>query len=158
MHQVSIRKIILNDYAAFLLTVGGPVMLALSVFAAVFGFIPRIRRRGGRVIDPELAIVFCVVAVILTAVLLCLLSRRIGRIKAILLSGPRAKARVLEIGFLKDRGRIEFEYAHQGRQHRTGSAIMKNKRTTAIHSGDEIEVALDPGDASRAFVVELYRA
>jgi len=158
MHQVSIRKIILNDYAAFLMTVGGPVMLALSAFTALFGFIPRLRRRGGRVVDPELAQIFCVVAVILTVILLVQLARRIARTKAILVSGPRVKAKVLEIAFIKDRGRVEFEYTLDGRQYTTGTAIMKNKRTTAIHPGDELDAAIDRANPARAYLVDLYIA
>lgn len=158
MQQVSIRKIILNDYAAFLLTVGGPVMLAISGFAAVFGFVPRFRRRGGRVVEPELAYVLCAAAIVATVILFVLLARRIARIKATLVSGPRVKAKVLGIAFIKDRGRVEFDYTLDGRQFTTGAAIMKNKQTTAISPGDEIEVAIDRADPTRAFVVDLYLA
>ena len=56
------------------------------------------------------------------------------------------------------RGRIEFEYRHNGQEHRTGVAVMKNKQTTAISPGDEIEVALDPDNAGKAYVVHLYCA
>jgi hypothetical protein len=100
----------------------------------------------------------CVIAVVVTVVLFYLLSRRISRIKRILADGSRTKARVLQIGFVKDRGRIEFEYTHNGRQYRTGVAVMKNKQTTAISQGDEIEVAVDPDDPRNAFVLQLYCA
>jgi hypothetical protein len=158
MSQASTGKIIMNDYAAFLLTIGGPIALAISAFTAAFGFIPSIRHRGGQQVDPQFIMGMCVVAVVVTMLLFYMLSRRISRIKRILADGSRTKAKVLEIGFIKDRGRIEFEYTYGGQQHRTGTAVMKNKQTTAISPGDEIEVALDPVDPRRAFVVQLYCA
>ena len=156
MNKVSVRKIILNDYAAFLLTVAGPIMLAISGFTAVFGFIPRFRLRGGQAVGPEAATIAFVIAVVLTLLLLFLLARRISRISRILASGPRTRAKVLNIAFFKDRGRMEFEYPHDGEIQTTGTAIMKNKHTTAIGVGDEIEIAIDRSDPSRALVVGLY--
>jgi len=110
MRKVLVRKIILNDYVAFLLTVGGPVALALSAFTATMGFIPSIRNRGGQEVDPQFIIGICAVAVIVTVLLFFLLSRRISRIKSILADGPRAKATVLWIGFVKDRRRLSCSY------------------------------------------------
>ncbi|HUE71078.1 MAG TPA: DUF3592 domain-containing protein [Pirellulaceae bacterium] len=156
MHQVSTRKIILNDYVAFLLTIGGPIALAISAFTAVFGFIPSIRNRGGQEVDPQFIIGMCVVAVVLTLLLFFLLWRRIARIRNILATGPRTKAKVLGIGFFKDRGRIDFEYTHNGQQYATGTAVMKNQQTTSIAAGDEIEVALDPENPLKALIVHLY--
>jgi hypothetical protein len=156
MRQPSIGKIILNDYASFLLAIGGPIALAITAFTAALGFIPRAGARGGRAVDPQFAAAACVFAVIITVLLLFLLARRISRIKRILAAGPRTKASVLDVGFFKDRGRIEFEYTHNGRQYTTGTAIMKNKQTTAISPGDEIEVAVDPDNPRKAFVVQLY--
>ena len=158
MPQPSISKIILNDYAAFLLTIGGPIALALSAFTAAFGFLPSVRKRGGQEVDPQFIIGISVAATILTAFLFYLLSRRVSRIKKVLANGPRATAKVTEIGFFKDRGRVEYEYIHNAQTHKTGTAIMKNKQTTAIDSGDEIEVAIDPGNPNWALIVQLYVA
>jgi len=102
--------------------------------------------------------VLCAAAVVVTVILFVLLARRIARIKATLVSGPRVKAKVLGIGFMKDRGRVEFEYTLEGQHYASGAAIMKNKQTTAISPGDEIEVAIDRADPTRAFVVDLYLA
>ena len=63
MPQPSTRKIILNDYAAFLLTIGGPIALAVSAFTAAFGFIPSIRNRGGHEVDPQFIMGMCAVVV-----------------------------------------------------------------------------------------------
>jgi hypothetical protein len=98
----------------------------------------------------------CAVSVLLTMFLFFLLARRISRIKRILADGPRAEATVLDIDFEKDRGRVEFEYSHDGQKYKTATAIMKNKQTEELAAGDEIEVAVDPTNPRRALIVELY--
>ncbi len=158
MRPVSVIKIILNDYFAFLLTVGGPIAIAISAFTAIFGFIPNIRNREGKEVNPQFIFGMSIVAVVLAVLLVFLLFLRISRIKNILAHGIHAKAKVLEIWFFKDRGRVEFEYTHNGQKHTTGTAIMKNKQTIAMVPGDEIEVAIDPDNAHRAFIVPLYCA
>jgi hypothetical protein len=158
MPTPSLSRIILNDYGAFLLAIGGPIALVISAFTAAFGFIPSIRGRGGQEVDPQFMMGMCVVAGIITILLFFLLSRRISRIKRILIDGQRTRAKVLEISFFKDRGRIEFEYTHGDQQHKTGAAVMKNKVATAISPGDEVDVALDPDNSRKALVVQLYCA
>jgi hypothetical protein len=156
--QPSTSKILLNDYAAFLLAIGGPIAIAVSALTAAFGFIPSIRNRGGQEVDAQFTVGMCVVAGVFAVLMFVLLLRRIAHIKRVLASGVRTSAKVLEVGFFKDRGRIEFEYTHHGQEHRTGIAVMKNKETTAISPGDEIELALEPENAAKAYVVQLYCA
>lgn len=156
MSKVSTGKIIKNDYAAFLLTIGGPISLAISGFAAVFSFIPGGRGQAGQAVDPQFARGMCVVAALLTVLLFALLAKRISRLKRIIGTGPRATATVREIGFFKDRGRVEFEYVHDGQQYQTRTAVMENKQTKALVSGSEIEVAMDPMNPEKALIVQLY--
>jgi len=156
MHKVSLRKIILNDYAAFLLAIGGPISLVIPAFTAAFGFIPNIRNRGGNEVGPEFIVGMWAVAVLVTVFLFWLLVRRIARIKDVVTNGVRARAKVLWISFDKDRGRVEYEYAYQGLEYLRGTAIMKNKETEAIRIGDEIEVAFDHSAPKRAFIPRLY--
>jgi len=105
MNRVSTGKIIKNDYAAFLLTIGGPIALAISGFAAVFSFIPGGRGQAGQAIDPQFAMGMCVVAALLTVLLFALLAKRISRLKRIIETGPRATATVTEIGFFNSLSR-----------------------------------------------------
>jgi hypothetical protein len=157
MSTTSNRIIILNDYAAFIMAITGPMALVVSACALLFGLIPRVRNRGGHDEVPfELSVGLFVASVILTAILFFFLSRRLARIKRIFAEGTRTKAKVVEVRFDKDRGRIEFEYPIDGQIHRTGNAIMKNKKTSSFALGDEIEVALDPENPRKALLVQLY--
>jgi hypothetical protein len=156
VNSVSTGRVIKNDFAAFVMTIGGPIFLAISVFAAVFGFLPEVRGRGGQDIDPRAALALCAVAGFVTVLLFAMLARRISRIKRVLQTGPRALATVSEIDFIKDRGRVEFQYTYNGEAHHAGMAIMKNQQTEAIATGSEIEVALDPANPGKALIVQLY--
>ncbi len=156
MSRISTLKVIKNDLGAFLLTIVGPVFLIISGYAAVTGGIPQFRRRGGGSVDPETATALFAASALLTVILFLLLFWRISRLKRILRTGPRAKALVTGIGFVKDRGRIEFRYVHDGRQHDTGCAIMKNATTQALTKGTQIEVAIDPAKPGKALIIELF--
>jgi hypothetical protein len=156
MNRVSTGKIIKNDYAAFLMTIGGPIALAISAFTAFYGFVPHLRGRGGQEVDPQSAIVICVVAGLVTVLLLLMLAKRISRLKRILQTGSKLIATVTDVAFFKDRGRVEFHYIHDGEDIHAGTAIMKNKETEAIISGAQIEVAIDPANPKKALIVRLY--
>ena len=156
MSEISTIKVIKNDFGAFLLTIFGPIMLALSAYTAVTGVVPAYRRRGGGTIDPDTSSALFVGSAILTIVLFLLLLRRISRLKRILRTGPRALAMVTGIGFVKDRGRVEFRYVHEGRLHDSGSAIMKNPATQELAKGTQVEVALDPANPKKALIIQLF--
>ena len=156
MSEISTLKVIKNDLGAFLLTIIGPIFLIISGYAAVTGGIPSFRGRGGGTVDSETGTALFVGAAILTVLLFLLLFRRISRLRRILSSGPRAQALVTGIEFVKDRGRVEFRYVHDGRQHDTGCAIMKNQSTEALTKDAKIEVAIDPANPGKALIVQLF--
>lgn len=156
MSEIATSKVIKNDLGAFLLTIIGPIFLIISGYAAVTGGIPEFRRRGGGSIDSETATALFVGSAVLTVLLFLLLLWRISRLKRILRTGPRVKAMVTGIAFVKDRGRVEFRYVHDGRLHDTGCAIMKNKTTQALTKGTQIEVTIDPANPGKALIIQLF--
>jgi hypothetical protein len=156
MAKVSPAKIIKNDYAALLLTIGGPILLVISGFSAVFGFLPGIRGRGGQQVESTFAFAACFVALCLTVLFFYLLAKRVAKIKRIISEGPRVEATITDIGFVKDRGRIEFRYSYGGTEYRTGSAVMKNRQTSALASGAKLEVAIDPNQLNKAVIPSLF--
>ncbi|NLF32831.1 MAG: DUF3592 domain-containing protein [Planctomycetes bacterium] len=159
MKRIRTGRIILNDYPSFLLTIGGPVFLGVGAFVMIFGFIPPTRYgRGGQQVDPLFGFWAFATAAVVASLMLVLLAARLARMKAILTSGPRATATVLRIEFFRDRGRVEYEYVHEGRTIASGSAIMKNRTTSALSPGDDIEVAIDPARPNRALPVQLFEA
>jgi len=156
MQKVSLKKTILNDALSFILTIIGPLLLAIAIFADIFGFLPRRHGRGAQSVDPDFIIKMGIIGLILTVVFWMLLGLRIRRIGNIVAHGPRVKAKLLAVDFFKDRGRIEYEYTLHRKQHSSGTGIMKNKQTEALTPGDEIELALDPDDFNKSYYVDLY--
>lgn len=155
MRKLSIKQTLSNDYLALILALTGPLFVAAGLFADAFGFVPR-RRRSVTRVDPEFAADLVFYGSILTVLLLGLLIWRVYRINSIITKGTRVKAWVVDIGFIRDRGRVEYEYTVYGRVIRSGTAIMKNAKTTALQVGDQIELALVPGNPEKALFLDLY--
>ena len=156
MQSISVKRTILNDYAAFLLAITGPIFLVLSIAGGVFGFLPEVKRPGSIPVTPETAVVGAVASLVLTVVLLFLLYRRIARIRRIIQTGERVEGGITDIRFIKDRGRVTFRYVLNGQVVEGGAPVMKNATTLQLIPGTVVELALDPEDPSRAIVVELY--
>ncbi|MFC1851725.1 hypothetical protein ACFL27_16160 [candidate division CSSED10-310 bacterium] len=154
--QPSARAIIKNDSVAFLMLIGGPIFLAIGIFALVFGFLPDSDVLIGQQVNDTFAVSLCILAGILTVVLFVLLARRVSYFKTILLSGHRAVATIREIDFIKDRGWVVFEYEYQGHSYQTRATIMKNDLTRNISMGDELAIAINPDNPSQALLVILY--
>ena len=156
MQSISVKRTILNDYAAFLLAITGPIFLVLSIAGGVFGFLPEVKRPGSIPVTPETAVVGAIASLVLTLVLLFLLYRRIARIRRIIQTGERVEGGITDIRFIKDRGRVTFRYVLNGQVVEGGAPVMKNATTLQLIPGTVVELALDPEDPSRAIVVELY--
>ena len=156
MQSISVKRTILNDYAAFLLAITGPIFLVLSIAGGVFGFLPEVKRPGSIPVTPETAVVGAIASLVLTLVLLFLLYRRIARIRRIIQTGERVEGGITDIRFIKDRGRVTFRYLLNGQVVEGGAPVMKNATTLQLIPGTVVELALDPEDPSRAIVVELY--
>ncbi len=156
MQTISLKRTILNDYAAFLLTITGPIFLVLSIAGGIFGFLPEVKRPGSVPVTPDTALAGAVVSLVLTLFLLFFLYRRIARIRRIIQTGERVEGGITNISFFKDRGRVTFRYVLNGEVVEGGAPIMKNATTLQLIPGTVVELALDPEDTSKAIVVELY--
>ena len=149
-------RILKNDFPSLLMLIFIGVMWVLAIAGGVFGFLPK--RHGGGVIevDSTMMIIMIVIAGVVTILFGWLASKRIGNIKRVISSGPEVKGRIQGIGFIKDRGRVEYEYDYNGRSYRAGNAIWKNRETTRLHDGDEIcRLIVDLDNPSRAFIASL---
>jgi hypothetical protein len=151
-----IGRILKNDYASLLMLIFIGIMWALAIAGAVFGFLPK-RRGGGAIeVDSTMMIIMIVIALVTTILFGWLASKRIGDIKRIINTGPKIQGRILSIGFIKDRGRVEYDYEYDGQSNHAGNAIWKNRETTKLQNGDELTLIIDPDKPSRAFIASLY--
>jgi DNA integrity scanning protein DisA with diadenylate cyclase activity len=83
-----------------------------------------------------------------------LLFLRIKYIKSFL-HGMTLLGTILGIWFFKDRGRIEYIYVYDQKNHKHGQAIMKNKFTTKLKQGQAIHV-LKKQDNGKTLIRDLY--
>jgi len=152
----STGRILKNDYGSLLMLIVIGVMWVLAIAGGYFGLLPQ--PRGARLIEisSTMATILLTLAVVITMLFGSLASKRISSIKRVLSSGPEVKGRIQDIAFVKDRGRVEYEYEYNGQTYQAGNAIWKNKETRQLQAGGEITVIVDPDKPSRAFIASLY--
>lgn len=149
-------RILKNDYPSLLMLMFIGIMWVLAIGGGVLGFLPK-RRGGGTVeVDSTMMMVMIAIAVVVTVVFGWLSSKRIRDIKRIVNTGSEVIGRIQSIGFIKDRGRVEYDYVHDGKSYHAGNAIWKNRETTELREGDEIRLIVDPEKPTRAFIASLY--
>lgn len=124
MMKFNLKKSIWNDYILMIL------ILFPVIFSGFLIFFLIIEER-----DVWLLSTF----VILITSFLILLYVRIRYIKSFL-EGVTLQGVILGVGFFKDRGRIEYMYVYDQKNHKHGQAIMKNKYTTQLKQGQAIYV------------------
>jgi hypothetical protein len=149
-------RILKNDYPSLLMLMFIGLVWVLPIGGGVFRFLREDRGGDDFEVGSTTIIVFVVTAVAVTIVFGWLASKRIRSIKRIIRTGSEVEGRIQSIGFVKDRGRVEFEYDYDGRTYQGGSAIWKNRETSQLQDGDEVTLVIDPENPSRAFIASLY--
>lgn len=142
--QLSLKKVLLNDYGAFLAWITPIVSIAMYLVLEVTGE----KQKGGF----DVLLVFGGLS--LAAVVLLLW--RISIFTAVFNDGLDTPATISQVNFFRDRGRISYVYTFQGQKYRSGNAVMKTKLTRNYQVGDEVMVLVDRSKPKRAFVRDLY--
>ena len=142
--QASLKKILLNDYGAFLGWMA-PLFYLGVIFLQFF--------LGENLITIQsLALVLLPVSLIFIGVLFW----RVYTIRRVFEEGTQVPATVVRVSFYRDRGRVEVVYMFQGERYLSRNIVMKNKTTRALVEGMPVIVLVDQGNPRRAFIRELY--
>jgi hypothetical protein len=151
----SILKIIQIDYTAMLAVMFPIVIWGLYIAISYFGFLPGLRGR-----DPiqasQGAPFFFYMGIAALVIGMPVLIWRVRSIQSIFTNGVIVSGQIINIGFHRDRGRVEYSYHYEGQTYQVGNAIQKTKRTKTLNSGDEITVIVDPTNPKKAYIRELY--
>jgi hypothetical protein len=155
MRTTTTSRVLKNDYPSLLMLMAIAVAWAFLIGGAVFDRLPT---KQGKLVEvgPAAMIVIAIVVVLVTFMFGFLAWRRVSDIKRIVESGPEVQRQVTEIWFIKDRGRVEYEYSVDGKSYSSGNAIWKNAETSAIQVGDTVMLIVDRDKPSRAFIASLY--
>jgi hypothetical protein len=150
-------KALKNDYACFLLAIGGPIALAIALFTLVSGVLPR-TDGGAQPVDPAFARLALAVAAVVSVAMGGMLLARLGRLRRTLTTGRVVEATIRDVWFMSDRGRIELEYEVDGRPHAAGRAVMKSGETERLKKGQRLQVIVDPARPDDPLPVMLFCA
>lgn len=156
LRQPSVLKIIRNDMIALLGALLPILGWGAGIAGMYFGFAFQRRPQGVHPSEVNDTGTFLVIAIGSTIVGVVMLVLRLIVVNKLLASGERIFGTVAGIGFVRDRGRVEYSYSYQRREFRSGAAIMKNRATLEIRPGDRIVVVVDPASPGRALMEDLY--
>lgn len=156
VRKTSTGRILKSDYPSLLLLILIGVAWVIAIIGGVFDALPQRGGAGITPVDQATKWGMFVIAGVLTLVCGWFASQRIKNIKRIISDGIEVKGRIQSIYFARDRGRVEYDYEYNGQAYHAGNAIWKNRETTKLSEGDDIDLIVDSAKPSRAFIKTLY--
>jgi hypothetical protein len=146
----SISRLIFADYASLLCFLFPLISWGMFAAAALGIW----RSEPG---EAELKVRFCFwSAIVATVVCVPILYLRFRSVHSLLRHGIAIPAKLISVWFMKDRGRIDYEYTYEGRTYRGGMALTKSKRAAEFQQGQDITILIDPANPARSIVPDLF--
>ena len=142
--QPLFKKMLANDYTV-LLTFVTPI--ALWVFFLLVFFLD-----DSSIISTNVPLIFGALTVMAVAVLVW----RMRVINAIFEDGIETPGTITRIWFYRGRGSVNYSYAFQGQEYKSGNAVMRSKQTREIVIGQPVTLIVDPSNPKRALIRDLY--
>ena len=146
----SLLRILWTDYPAFY---GWLVVVVVWIVYAAWA---PAWSSSGAVIKPQAQPFFLAGAVVVSAVGLCLTSWRSWLIFKTFRFGMEIKGKITHFELKRDRGRVEYVYIFDHKEHFSGVGVHRNARTKAIKSGDHVILVVDRSKPTRAYIRDLY--
>lgn len=141
--NLSLRRILINDYLAFL-GWAIPLMLWIVYLISVF-----VGRYGATSFFSYLAL-----AATLAGPIVLLL--RVIYFRWMFAQGIEAPGKISEVSFTQDRGRVIYNYIHAGAEYRSANTLHRSADTRALRTGQNVTIMVDPRDPKRGLVKDLY--
>ena len=148
-------KIIQVDYTALLAALFPIVIWGLYIAISYLGFLPGLRGHDP-IHDAQGAPTFFYMGIVALVICIPILIWRVRTIQGAFVNGVTVSGQITNIGFHRDRGRVQYSYTYEGQVYQAGNAIHKTKHTKALNSGDAITVIVDPTNPKTAYIQELY--
>lgn len=150
-----IYRILKNDYLT-LLTIIIPLALALSAWVLKIYGNSSSFKRGTAALSAEDAPF--ILGLSLFALVICapICYYRIKQVKTIFENGEVVSGRVKTVWWIKDRGRMTYQYEHEEYSYQAIVGINKNKETAGYKEGYPLEIIVNKKDPSRSLIKKLY--
>lgn len=81
---------------------------------------------------------------------------RVLLLRKVFREGKTVPGRITSAYLVRDRGRVEYTYAYQGKYYKSGVSIHRNRRTKALREGIGVILMVDARKPERAFIRSLY--
>jgi hypothetical protein len=137
-------KIIDTDYIALLAVFTPATLWVLYLFFKIFRLVFR----------DELFYMWLSVGA--TALGVALLTWRFISIRQLFENGLEAKGKILKVFFYRDRGRVDYEYRHQGAKYQGANNFHRTPSTRNLTKGDAVTVVVDPANPKRSMIKDVY--
>lgn len=147
-------RIAQTDYVAFLALAFPAVFWVIHIATAYFGFFPDLR--GREPLTEAAAPFFRHLGIITTLVGVPLFVWRVRSFQALFAQGVPVMGRMTSVSFFRDRGRVEYTYAYEGRTYNGYHVVMKTKRTQALRPDTEVMLIVDRSNPKRALIRDVY--
>lgn len=155
-NQPPIRGVIRSDYLGQIAVLFPVVFWAMYLIVDVFGFFPSLRP-GRTPMTAESAPFLLCLAAGATVIGIPLMILRLNWFRSLFAGGEQVDGKVIRVWFYRGRGRVEFSYEYQGREHTVSRALAANKRTRMLKAGDAVRIIADPAKPRRAVICDLYQ-
>ncbi|MEW6607446.1 MAG: DUF3592 domain-containing protein [bacterium] len=139
MRKISFFKILYHDYAAF----GTFAAMGIGLFAVT----------GGLIFGDQ---TLWVMGSIFAGVAGILFMLRMSIIHNIINHWTEVEATVINKWYIRDRGRIEYQYQYQGESITSGWAIMINKVNRQVEKGMVVKVLINPDKPKQSLVLSFF--
>jgi len=140
MIMFNLKKSVWNDYILMGTTIFPFVMLGFLIYFFVKN-------------QTNTSIFYTFASIIPISIVLFIL--RISYIKSFLFDSETIQGIILDVGFYKDRGRIEYVFECDNKRYKSAQAIMKTKLTVGLNKGQVIKL-LVKRDSKKALIRDLF--
>ncbi len=141
--NLSMKRVLINDYLAFLGWFMPVVLWAVYLISIFVG------RR-------DVFSIFTYLAIAATIAGPIILLLRVIYFRRLFAEGLEAPGKISDVYFLRDRGRVTYNYIHQGAEYKSGNVLHRSADTRALRVGQNITVMVDPNNPQRGLLKDLY--
>jgi hypothetical protein len=153
----SLKRILINDYIAFIAWLFPIVIFGISIFIELFGFFPDLKK-GRPLLGVETIPFFIQFGLIALFLGLIVVIIRVFVIKSFFDKGIEVNGKVTNVWvWRRDRGRIYFTFQYKNLEGDNSAVVHFNKMTKTFLPHKLIKVLVKPKDPTKAIIKDIFQ-